>query len=461
MRTRARITGLVAAVGLVAGLMGSVPAVANHNDDDHSKNVKELGRKPTEISKDLFANGSDLAFQRKLLVAGTYQGTAFYKMLKRKPYLRQIGFHACPGSQGDVSVWGDLVFVSIDSPSSNNGGGANCNNTKALGPGDTVNETSAGLEGVRIVDISDPRQPRQVGFVQTDCGSHTHTLVPDGRKLFIYIESYPLGAPTATCSALTHRKISVIKVNKNNPQKSDTVSTPSVNPAIGCHDVTVFPKKDLAAAACITESQIWDIENPRNPQILAHVPHPAGMQVSHSSAFTWDGKKVIFSDEYGGAAGGGGCAGDEDSNVGAMFFYDISDDPANPQLEGHHSLPRIPPFHEDEATRTQRCTTHNYNVLPTKKKTRYVAVSSYYMGGMSIVRFTKPENATEAGHYMPKEGSVLPDMWSAYWYNGRIYTNEHESAKGVSVFKAKNFGRHSVHYFKGRMNPQTQIPRFK
>ncbi|MDQ4095539.1 MAG: hypothetical protein M3174_04950 [Actinomycetota bacterium] len=464
MRARARITGLVAAVGLVAGLMGSVPAVANHNADDHSKNVEQLAQKPTKISKGLFAQGSDLAFQRKLLVAGTYQGTGFYKILKKKPYIRQIGFHACPGSQGDVSVWGDLVFVSIDSPSSNNGGGNNCNNTKALGPDDTVNETSAGLEGVRIVDISNPSQPRQVGFVQTDCGSHTHTLVPDGRQLFIYVESYPLGAnQLPPCSVATHRKISVIKVNKKNPQKSDVVSTPSVDPAIGCHDVTVFPKRDLAAAACISESQIWDIEDPKNPEILAHVEHPPGMTISHSSGFTWDGKKVIFSEEYAGAAGGGGCTGDEDSNVGAMFFYDISgpNGPESPTLEGWHSLPRVPPFHEDEVSRTVRCTTHNYNILPTKKSTRYVAVSSYYMGGLSIVNFTNPENPREVGHYLPKKGGVLPDMWSAYWYNGRIYTNEHESRKGVSVFKAKNFGKHSIRYFKGRLNPQTQIPSFK
>ena len=460
MRTRTRMVGLVAVVGLVAGLMGSVPAVANHDVDDHSKNVKELTRKPIEISKDLFAQGSDLAFQGKLLLAGTYQGTGFYKMLRKKPYLKQIGFHACPGSQGDISVWGKLAFVSIDSASSNSGGGANCNNTKALGPGDTVNETSAGLEGVRIVNISDPRQPRQVGFVQTDCGSHTHTLVPSDGKLFIYVESYPLGAPTGTCSALSHRKISVIEVDKKDPTKSDVVSTPDVTPSIGCHDVTVFPKEDLAAAACISESQMWNIEDPKNPEILAHVQNPPAMQVAHSSAFTWDGKKVIFSDEYGGAAGGGGCTGEEDSNVGAMFFYDITD-PADPVLEGHHSLPRVPPAEEDEATRTFRCTTHNYNIIPFKKQRRHVAVASYYMGGLSIVNFTKPGAAKEIGHYLPKKGGVLPDMWSSYWYNGRIYTNEHESQKGVSVFKMKRTGPVRTRYFKGRFNPQTQIPNFK
>ena len=460
MRARTRIAAIVAAMGLVGGVVGSVPAVAGHNDqDDHSKNVKELTRKPVEISKDLFARGTDLAFQRKLIVAGSYEGTAFYRILKGKPYLKQIGFHPCPGSQGDVSVWGKLAFVSIDSASSNNGSGPACNNTKANGPGDSVKESSEGLEGIRILNIKNPRQPRQVGFVETDCGSHTNTLVPDGGKLYMYVQSYPLGAPTATCSPVSHRKISVIEIKKKNPAKSDIVTTPDVSPAIGCHDVTVFPKKDMAAAACISENQLWDIEDRKNPEILAHIPLPAGMQIAHSSAFTWDGKKAIFSDEYGGAAGGGGCTGEEDSTVGAMFFYDITD-PSNPVLEGNHSLPRIPPFDENE-TRTFRCTTHNYNVLPMKKRGKYVAASSYYMGGLSVVKFTTPAEATETGYYLPMKGGVLPDMWSAYWYNGRIYTNEHESQKGVSVFKMKGLGKKRVKYFKGRFNPQTQIPKFK
>ena len=465
MRTRSRMMAAVTAAGLVAGLIGNIPASADHNANDHSKNIKELARKPIKISKDLFAEGSDLAFQRRLLLAGSYQGTGFYKMLRRKPYLRQIGFHACPGAQGDVSVWGKLAFVSIDSASTNNGSGAGCNDTKATGPGDTTHQNSEGLEGVRIINIKNPRRPRQVGFVETHCGSHTHVLVPHGRKLFIYVNSYPLGAPTGTCSTLSHGKISVIQVNKSNPVKSDVVSTPPVRllpggVPIGCHDLTVFPKKDLAAVACITENQIWDISKPKNPEILAHIPMPEGMQIAHSASFTWDGKYVIFSDEYGGAAGGGGCAGDKDSNIGAMFFYKIRN-PESPTLKGHYSLPRIPPFTEDEATRTQRCTTHLYNILPMKNRRKYIAASSYYMGGLSVVNFTDPANPKERAHFMPREGGVLGDMWAAYWYNGRIYTNEKESRRGVSVFRMKGKGKKSVRYFKGRYNPQVQIPRFK
>jgi hypothetical protein len=450
MRKGRRLLAALLGAGLMAGSFASVPAAADHNEDDHSKNVKLLTRKPIKISKDLFAQGSDLAFQGNLLLAGTYEGTGFFRIKKGAPYIKQIGFHDCPGSQGDVSVWGNLAFVSIDSAGSNNRTSPVCNNT---------NE-SQDKEGVRIINIKNPARARQVGFVETDCGSHTHTLVPHNGRLFLYIQSYPLGAPTATCSPASHRKISVIEINKSKPSKSKVATTPSVNPSIGCHDVTYFPKKDLAAAACISENQIWSIDDPKNPEILAHVPNPPGMQIAHSSSFTWDGKYVIFSDEYAGAAGGGGCAGEEDSPVGAMYFYDISD-PASPQLQSWHSLPRVPSFdNQDEAERF-RCTTHNYSVLPYKDKNKYRAVSSYYMGGMSEINFDDPTNPSEIAHYVPANDGVPPDMWSAYWYNGLVYTNDHSSRLGLHVFKIKGLDRKQVRYFKGRFNPQTQIPSFK
>jgi hypothetical protein len=451
MRKGKRLSAMVLGAALVAGMLGGVPASADHNDaDDHSKNIKLLTRKAIKIAKGLNGEGSDLAFQGKLMLAGSYQGTAFYRIKKGAPYIKQVGAHNCPSSQGDVSVWGDLAFVSVDSPSSNNQKNPTCNNTN----------NSLGKEGLRILNIKNPAKPRQVGFVETDCGSHTHTLVPHMGHLYAYIQSYPLGAPTAVCNVASHRKISVVEINKDKPSKSKVVSTPSVNPAIGCHDVTYFPKRKLVGAACISELQVWKIKDPENPEVLAHVPNPTGMQIAHSTGFTWDGKYMIFGDEYAGAAGGGGCTGDEDSNVGAMYYYDISD-PSSPDLQGWHSLPRIPSFDSPEEAEWFRCTTHNYNVLPYKAKGKYRAVSSYYMGGMAEINFDDPGDPTEIGHYLPMKGGVSPDMWSAYWYNGRVYTNDHASKLGVHVFKVNGTNHKKVHYFKGRMNPQTQIAKFK
>lgn len=459
MRIWRKSSALLATV-VMAGLFGFVPAQAEQENDIHSDNVRILSRKPIRIDKDLHAEGSDMAFKGRKIYAGSFQGTALYKIVGRKKgYVRQIGFHACPGSQGDVSVWGSHVFVSIDSPGSNNQESPVCNNTPTTGFHES--ESSAGKEGIRVVDFSDPKQPRQVAFVETKCGSHTHTLVPDGAVTYMYIESYPI-SQAVDCNALEgHGAVSILSFPTNDPSKLkfekffDVTQTPAPNDApIGCHDLQAWPERDIVIAACITEAQVWDIKDPANPEILSRIVNP-DVQVWHSAAFTWDGKFAIISDEYGGAAGGGGCAGDKDSTVGAMWFYNV-EDPADPQLAGHYSLPRVPPADSGEEAERFRCTTHIYTILPMKNS-KYIAVSSYYSGGISAVDFTDPADPQEIGHYLMLPGGVNPDTWAAYWYNGKVYTNDFLSKLGVTVFKIKGLGKKQVKYYRGTLNPQTQI----
>jgi hypothetical protein len=459
-----RTKAVLCAVTLLATLLpGLGTAGALQDEDIHSDNVKQLNRKPIVIDKGVFAQGSDLAFKGKRFYAGTYQGTAAYKIVSKKNgFIKQIGFHPCPGSQGDVSVVGTTVFVSIDAPGSNIGTGPTCNNTKTTGFHES--ENSASKEGIRVVDFSNPKQPTQVAFVETKCGSHTHTLVPDGATTYMYIESYPLtpAAESPDCNAIEgHGAVSILSFPTNDPSKLELVDmfdvtpTPLPNDApIGCHDLQAWPERDIVIAACITEAQVWDITDPAKPEILARITNP-DVQVWHSAAFTWDGKYAIISDEYGGASGGGGCAGDKNSTVGAMWFYNL-EDPANPGLQGHYSLPRVPPADNEDEVQRFRCTTHIYTILPMKND-RYVAVSSYYSGGISAVDFTDPANPEELGHYLMLPGGVNPDSWSAYWYNGRVYTNDHSSRLGVAVFGIKGLGKKQVLYYKGGLNPQTQI----
>lgn len=454
MRIRKKWLSLFALVAM-AGALGVVPAQADHNASQHSPNAKLLARKRIKVDKDVFARGSDLAFQKNLIVAGTYEGTAFFKRLRRAPYIRQVGFHKCPGSQGDVSIWGNYVFVSIDSPASNNVESPTCNNT----------DNSLRQEGIRIIDISDLQRPKQVQFIPTYCGSHTNVLVPHGEKMYIYVNSYPLGLPTPTCNQ-AQRKFSIIEMPMNRPRQAKVIDFPGPvkDPSIGCHDTTVFPRRDIAVAACLQNTIILNIKNPAKPTVLSTIVNRE-IQFHHSSSFTWDGKYAIISDEYLGAAGGGGCAGDEDSKIGAMWFYNI-EDPKNPRLDGSYSLPRVPDADSPEEGERFRCTTHLYNILPTKDRSRYVAVSSYYAGGISAVDFSEPSRPVELAYYVDSPGGVLPDSWSAYWYNNRVYSNDHSSRQGLRVFKLRaytkgplvGFGKRRVLNFGPRYNPQVQRP---
>lgn len=458
-----RLTLRVCVMTLCIALVSAgFTAQAGHSEDLHSDNFKHLVQRTIDTGADVPGQGSDLAFDGKRLYAGSYQGTALYKIVSKKAgYLKQIGFHNCPGSQGDVSFSGKFVFVSIDSTGSNNVENGVCNNTKT-----NVSESSLDKEGVRIVDFTNPKQPKQVGFIEMKCGSHTHTLVPDGDTTYMYIESYPISQSDSCNAAAGHGSVGIIKFPTNDPSKAelidpfDVTPTPLPNDApIGCHDLQAWPEEDIVIAACITESQVWDISDPAKPEILARITNP-DVQIHHSAAFTWDGKYAIISDEYGGAAGGGGCTGDKDSTVGAMWFYNI-EDPANPVLEGNYSLPRVPAWDDEQEAQRARCTTHLYTILPMKDPAKYIAIGSYYSGGISAVDFSDPSDPQEIGHYLHQPGGILPDTWSTYWYNGRIYTNDYLSGFGVGVFKMKGTGKRKVRFYDGGLNPQTQIARFK
>ena len=146
-----------------------------------------------------------------------------------------VGHFQCEGPQGDVSIVNDLVFVSVDTPQPS----SECNDL------DEANEDPP-WEGIRIVDISNPATPTQIAAVKTDCGSHTHTLVPDrdhrdpetgepSPRVLVYVLSYPLtpnlNAPE--CNVAQHRKISVVEVPLDDPTSARVVSTPDVSPASG------------------------------------------------------------------------------------------------------------------------------------------------------------------------------------------------------------------------------------
>jgi hypothetical protein len=103
-----------------------------------------------------------------------------------------------------------------------------------------------------------------------------------------------------SCTYASHRKISVVEVPLQRPTEARVISTPDVSPAMGCHDITVFLPRQLAAA-CITESQIWDVSEPEDPVIVSRIHNPA-MQIHHSSALSWDGDVLVLGDEMGGAA---------------------------------------------------------------------------------------------------------------------------------------------------------------
>jgi hypothetical protein len=452
--TRWAVSGLLT-IGLLAlspsagaDPEGDHPGPGSTGPDQHSQNVKLLSNVPRQAGT---TTQSDLAFDKKLVYAGFFQGFRVIDASDPENPVVITDFR-CNGSQSDVSVYSGLLFQSVDTPQSS--GACNSTNVTASTPGM--------FEGVRIFDVSNPAAPVHLASVQTDCGSHTHTLVPDGDTVHVYVSSYPLGLAAQGPNCIRqedgggHSKISIIEVPVSNPTAA-TVSAYNLDAGTqwatyalqgttftfrACHDISVFVELGLAASACLSEGQLWDISDPANPSFLWRYDNPnirpENIDLFHSASFTWDGSIVAFGDESGG--GGAARCVDPEDNQGRIWFVETED---ATELASY-KIPR---------SVSTTCTMHNFNFIP-RRDGRNILVSSAYTGGTTIVDVDKlidgaSEAASEVGYYVPDQANA----WSSYWYNGLIFSNG--TPRGVDIFRVTDKAVATAQRLP-MLNPQTQ-----
>jgi hypothetical protein len=377
---------------------------------------------------------SDLAFWGNIAVSGNYDG---FRVWNTDTHQLLTTF-LCRGPQNDVSLWQHngrlLLFQSVDTPQTN--GATVCSQNRLS---DTTACGEACFEGIRIFDLTNPAEPVYLKGVYTDCGSHTHTLVPDlaNNRLLIYVSSYP--AATGPRCTYPHAKISIVGVPLDAPETASVIAQPVINAptgvfGIGCHDITVFMAIHKAAASCQSEGQIWDITDPANPGTLnpVHIDDP-GVSFWHSAEFTWDGQYVVFDDE---SLGNDTC---QSGGQGRIRIYRVSD----AQLMSSYMIPR---------PQSSYCSVHNGNLIPVNG--RYLLVAAWYYGGTSVVDFTDPTQPHEIAYFdvNPGEGTA-GEVWSSYWYNGKIYANDMQRGQDVfnMVTPSSQYGAYFTH-----LNAQTQ-----
>ncbi|MGN9842781.1 LVIVD repeat-containing protein [Nonomuraea sp. H19] len=357
---------------------------------------------------------TDLAFQGDYAYVGNFGGFSIYDISDpAKPAI--VSQVACPAQQNDVTVHGDLLILSIDEPR----GGPECD----AGDGERA------WEGLRIFDVSDKKSPKYVGAVQTECGSHTHTMVPAGDKLYVYVSSPGPEPDSATCPA-PHELIQIVEVPINSPQSAKIVAKPNIFPerqhsdfASGCHDITAYPEKKLAAAACFGDGVLLDISDPVQPKVLQQLTDTENFQIWHSATFNNAGTKVVFGDELGGG-GQATCDRNTPATKGANAVYDLVD--GKLERRSYFKIPR-------EQQPQENCVAHNGSLIPVPGKD--IMVQSWYQGGVSIWDFTDSANPKEIGYFErgPLGGGGIAGSWSAYYYNGYIYSSDmHE---GLDVLR--------------------------
>jgi hypothetical protein len=448
----------------------------NPEDPKIAKTLGQLGipagmKIPKEmqmvIAQLAFGN-SDMAFQGSHLFQGNFYGINVYDISdpEKAALLTTL---VCPGGQGDVSVYKNLLFMSVEMPN----GRLDCGEQgfppePPPPPGEEKKQRLPAAQkdrfrGVRIFDITDVKNPKQVAAVQTCRGSHTHTLLVDPNdkdNVYIYVSGTSFvrqEEELAGCSGGTPDKnpntalfrIEVIKVPVAAPQDAKIVSSPRlfIDPRTGainglsnggshdkneqkpadtnqCHDITVYSAIGLAAGACSGNGIILDIKDPVNPKRVDAVNDP-NYSYWHSASFSNDGTKVVFTDEWGGGLGAR-CRPNDPNKWGADAIFHLKDDKLT-----FASYYKLPAAQGD----TENCVAHNGSIIPVPG--RDIESQAWYQGGVSIVDFTDAAHPIEIAYF--DRGPIDPNMlvlggyWSAYWYNGKIYGSE--IARGLDIFE--------------------------
>lgn len=450
------------------------------SDADDPKVQKVLGQlgmgsiaklpKPIQlvIAQLAFAN-SDLAFQGNHLFQGNFYGMSIYDISSpSNPAL--VTSMVCPGGQGDVSVYKNLMFMSVEMPN----GRLDCGTqgfppNPPPAPGEEKKHRLPAAQadrfrGVRVFDISDIRNPRQLAAVQTCRGSHTHTLVVDPNdkdNVYIYVSGTSFvrqPEELAGCSGEKPDKdpntalfrIEVIKVPLAAPQDAKIVSSPRVfiDPRTGamnglnnggthgrkgpekasdsdqCHDITAYSAIGLAAGACSGNGLLLDIKDPVNPKRVDAVNDP-NYSYWHSASFSNDGSKVVYTDEWGGGLGAR-CRPTDPNKWGADAIFNLKDEKLT--FANYYKLPAA-------QGDTENCVAHNGSLVPVPG--RDIEVQAWYQGGISVMDFTDTAHPFEIAYFdrgpIDPNVLVLGGFWSAYWYNGHVYASE--IARGLDVFE--------------------------
>jgi len=420
-RKKIRLAVIAAFSALLLALSPVATAGAGHDDDPRTKNLHPMGHieEPASLFFGPPSIHTDIAFWGRYAFQGNWQGFNI-RDVSAPGNPKHISFTSCNGNQGDVIVWDNVLVRSWNSPAD---GTQDCDGTIV----------PAGFEGVHIFDVSDVKDPALVGSVETECGSHTATGVPDlaNNRLLVYNSSASGACPG----------IDIIEVPLDNPAAASYLSFVDAG-GRDCHDTGVI-LGDAMKAACAGDDgfSVWSLANGLDAPALMYSRSIDGVGIGHSAMFTWDGEVIVFGHEPGGGVGPFCQETTADIDKSAMFFDTDTGD-----MLGMWTLPR-------PQSDTENCTIHNYNIVPVPNG-NYILVSGNYQSGTSVVDFTDPANAVELAYSDPPaiDPLDLGGAWSSYWYNNFIY--ETNITEGLNIFRFS--GKATAGALKlDHLNPQT------
>ena len=438
----------------------------------------------------LGSTNSDLAFKGQYVIVGNYNGFNIYDA-SNPAKAKLVTSVMCQGSQGDPTVYGNLLFLSVESTNSR----VDCGMEGIPLPAGYVAPTPAPrpapaagavlgapgapgagggrpqrapeppskdrFRGIRIFDISDILHPKQLPGVQTCRGSHTNTLVTDPNdknNIYLYVSGYSAirsseELPGCSGGGLDDPNtalytIVVIQVPLAHPELAKVVNSPRIFSDEGTGAMNGLHVGNLhgEGAAAQDVSGCHDITAYADIGIAAGActrvgilldikdpAHPKRLTAVSDPNFSfWH--SAMF------------------NNAGNKVIFDDEwgggsqprcrkDDPMTWGADSIFTMKgtelTLGSYYKMPAPQTENenCTAHNGSIIPIPG--RDIEVKSWYQGGVSIMDFTDATHPVEIGYFDrgPLDDNKFIDggLWSAYWYNGMIYGSE--IARGLDVYQ--------------------------
>jgi hypothetical protein len=434
--------------GLTAGVKNTAGIAAHH------MRLVSFTPKPTpfDSARGLTYINSDLAFRDHYVYQGNFSGFSIWDVSDpAKPV--ELSTVVCATDQGDPSIYGNLLFISAESGRSRNDCGTQ-----------GVENGADRMRGVRIFDVSDPRNPRLVKNVQTCRGSHTHTIVPhptDRGVIYIYVggsSNVRDSTELAGCSSGTvaenpntaQYRVDIIRVPLASPEQAAVVGYARIFEDLprspgragvaandtaaaaarraggpsGCHDLTSYPALNLVAGSCGSFGILLDATNPERP-VRLDAKSDLNFSLWHTAVFSNDGRRVVFTDEWGGGTAPR-CRITDPLRLGGNTILSID----NGRMTQHGYFKMLA-----AQTATENCVSHNGGLVPVPG--RDIMVQGWYQGGVNVFDFTDPNNPVEIAYFDrgPVDAGtlVVGGSWGAYYWNGLIYSSE--LSRGLDVLE--------------------------
>jgi hypothetical protein len=461
---------------------GLKPGMLDAGTAEKGMRLVSFTPKPAEFDsvRGLTFINSDLAFRGKYVYQGNFSGFSIWDISNpKKP--AKVAVVPCVTSQGDPSIYGNLLFISAEG----NGNRNDCAKGGVQNPADH-------MAGVRIYDVSNPKAPKLVKNVQTCKGSHTHTVIPsptDKGVIYLYVSGSQGARPEtelAGCNNGTDPadennslyRLDVIKVPLAHPEQAAVVTGARIFTGLGaaptsaarreqqanrgarggrrggapaqagdpvptgprnCHDVTSYPEMHLLAGACASYGLLVDISNPEKPVRLDAVSD-TNFSLWHTAVFSNDASKVVFTDEWGGGTSPN-CQATSMMEMGGNTTLTISAD----KKFKEHAYFKIPSAQSPQ----ENCVSHNGGLVPVPG--RDIMVQGWYQGGIDVIDFTDADHPYEIAYFdrgpidqppapgdtaaaaASRQRGTIGGSWGAYYWNGMVYSSE--LARGFDVLE--------------------------